>query len=157
MSAVKKKTEPTPQTAPPEPYLSLSERIRLYVLEKSGGLAEIARVTGIPKTTLNPWLLGQKGITTSVLDRVCQAYQIVPFIIDGGPSEHVSSISSAVKDYDSLSRQAMQSRLSLLESRLQESGKALEAMASKCVEIEKNFSQVLKDFSNRVQGVDSRE
>lgn len=70
---------------------TLSERVRRYVLEKSGSLTEIARITSLPKTTLNPWLLGQKGITTTVLDKICEAYAIYPVRLFGENSDNVPS------------------------------------------------------------------
>ncbi len=55
----------------------LSEHVRNFVLEKSGTLAEISRVTGVPKTTLGGWLNGKKDLTTGVFDKVCEAYGII--------------------------------------------------------------------------------
>lgn len=71
----------------------LSERVRAYILEESGSLAEIARKTGIPKTTLNPWLLGKKSVTTNVLDRICEVYLISPIrLFDKSPSDDIPSL-----------------------------------------------------------------
>ena len=70
---------------------SLSERVRLYVLERSGNATEIFKVTGVAKTTLGAWLKGEKALTTPVFDRICQAYGIVPTRPDIGlgDSDHV--------------------------------------------------------------------
>jgi len=70
---------------------SLSERVRLYVLEQSGNATEIFKVTGVAKTTLGPWIRGEKALTTPVFDRICQAYGIVPTRPDIGlgDSDHV--------------------------------------------------------------------
>lgn len=70
---------------------SLSERVRLYVLEQSGNATEVFKVTGVAKTTLGAWLKGEKALTTPVFDRICQAYGIVPTRPDIGlgDSDHV--------------------------------------------------------------------
>jgi hypothetical protein len=70
---------------------SLSERVRLYVLERSGNATEIFKVTGVAKTTIGPWIRGEKALTTPVFDRICQAYGIVPTRPDIGlgDSDHV--------------------------------------------------------------------
>ena len=70
---------------------SLSERVRLYVLEQSGGVVGAHKATGVPKTTLGPWLKGEKGITSPVVDRICEAYRIIATRSDVGlgDSEHV--------------------------------------------------------------------
>lgn len=70
---------------------SLSERVRLYVLEQSGNATEIFKVSGVAKTTLGAWLKGEKALTTPVFDRICQAYGIVPTRPDIGlgDSDHV--------------------------------------------------------------------
>lgn len=66
-----------------EPGLNLTERVRRYILEKSKTLAEIHKVTGVPKTTLGAWLKGEKSITTTVFDKICQAYEISPIRLSG--------------------------------------------------------------------------
>lgn len=63
---------------------SLSERVRRYVLATSKTLAEVHRVTGIGKSTLNPWLKGERTITTGIFDRICEAYKISPVRLYGG-------------------------------------------------------------------------
>ena len=70
----------------------LTERVRLYVIEKSGSLAEVSRVTGIPKTTLGGWLSGKKDLTTGVFDKVCEAYGILPVRLFGKPSDNVVTV-----------------------------------------------------------------
>lgn len=69
----------------------LSERVRKYVVEVSGGLAEVHRRTGLPKMTLSGWLRGEKHITTGNFDRICEAYGIEVFRWLGEPSENVPS------------------------------------------------------------------
>lgn len=69
-----------------EPGLNLTERVRRYILEKSKTLAEIHKVTGVPKTTLGAWLKGEKSITTTVFDKICQAYEISPVRLNGQDS-----------------------------------------------------------------------
>jgi transcriptional regulator with XRE-family HTH domain len=67
----------------------LSERVRRYVLETGGGLADVARATGLPKSTLNPWLKGERHITTSTFDRICEVYGVEPIRMSGDPSDDV--------------------------------------------------------------------
>lgn len=68
----------------------LSERVRRYVLETGGGLAKVTKDTGLPKTTLGPWLKGdKKHISTSTFDRICEVYGIEPIRMSGEPSDDV--------------------------------------------------------------------
>ena len=59
---------------------SLSERVRQHALETSGGLAGVHRATSVPKTTLAAWLKGEKAVTSTVLDKICRGYGILPAI-----------------------------------------------------------------------------
>lgn len=83
---------------------SLSERVRLYVLERSGNATEIFKVTGVAKTTLGAWLKGEKALTTPVFDRICQAYGIVPTRLDIGlgDSNHVPYVRNVLTKNASL-------------------------------------------------------
>lgn len=83
---------------------SLSERVRLYVLERSGNATEIFKVTGVAKTTLGAWLKGEKALTTPVFDRICQAYGIVPTRPDIGlgDSDHVPYVRNVLTKNASL-------------------------------------------------------
>ena len=85
---------------------SLSERVRLYVLERSGNATEIFKVTGVAKTTLGAWLKGEKALTTPVFDRICQAYGIVPTRPDIGlgDSDHVPHVQNVDSKQTSGSR-----------------------------------------------------
>jgi transcriptional regulator with XRE-family HTH domain len=73
-----------------EPGLNLTERVKRYVLEKSKTLAEIHKVTGVPRTTLGGWLKGEKSLTTTVFDRICQAYEISPVRLYDMPESGMS-------------------------------------------------------------------
>lgn len=68
---------------------TISERVKRYILEKSGTLSEISRVTSVPKTTLTGWLNGHKELTTGVFDKICEAYGIHPFRFFGEDSDFV--------------------------------------------------------------------
>lgn len=68
---------------------TLSERVRRYVLETGGGLADVARATGLQKSTLNPWLKGERQINTSTFDKICKVYGIEPLRMSGDPSDDV--------------------------------------------------------------------
>lgn len=87
----------------------LSERVRKYVLETSGGLAEVHRRTGLPKMTLSGWLRGEKHITTGNFDAICKAYGIEPVrLLDADPSDHVPAASqlSELSDSDRIRLEA---------------------------------------------------
>ena len=83
---------------------SLSERVRLYVLEQSGGVVGAHKATGVPKTTLGPWLKGEKGLTSPVFDRICEAYRINATRSDVGlgDSEHVPYVRNIITKNASL-------------------------------------------------------
>lgn len=131
-------------------YVPLSERVRRYVLEKSGGLAEIARKTGLPKTTLNPWLLGQKGITTGVLDKICEAYEIVPFRIDGTNSEHVPTVQSAIDSFSSIMGIKSGMRLVSINARAEQVSQLIEANRERVEVIEQELHQIMEKFTKNV-------
>ena len=87
----------------------LSERVRKYVVEVSGGLAGVHRRTGLPKMTLSGWLRGEKHITTGNFDLICKAYGIEPVrLLDTDPSEHVPAASqlSELKESDRIRLEA---------------------------------------------------
>jgi transcriptional regulator with XRE-family HTH domain len=99
-----------------EPGLNLTERVKRYVVEKSKTLAEIHKVTGVPRTTLGGWLKGEKSITTTVFDKICQAYEISPVrLYDVEDSEHVRNLMGLIPDINTAEK-AMIERLDAMET-----------------------------------------
>ena len=126
-----------------EPGLNLTERVKRYVLEKSKTLAEIHKVTGIPRTTLGGWLKGEKSITTTVFDRICQAYEISPVrLLDVEDSEHVRNLMGLIPDINTAEK-AMIERLDAMETALMIQ-----------VQARKNLAREMRDLADAISSTD---
>jgi transcriptional regulator with XRE-family HTH domain len=122
-----------------EPGLNLTERVKRYVLEKSKTLAEIHKVTGIPRTTLGGWLKGEKSITTTVFDKICQAYEISPVrLLDVEDSEHVRNLMGLIPDINTAEK-AMIERLDAMETALMIQ-----------VQARKNLAREMRDLADAI-------
>jgi hypothetical protein len=122
MSSTIDETEPVEKqeehaTEAVKDVVPLTERVRHYVMETSGSLAEVSRVTGIPKTTLGGWLSGKKDLTTGVFDKVCEAYGIFPVRVAGKPSAMVVTAATLVRTHNPYQYfSAVEKHLLVLES-----------------------------------------
>lgn len=101
----------------------LSERVRKYVVKTSGGLAEVHRRTGIPKTTLGGWIKGEKDITTSNFDRICEAYGIEPVRMTGEPSEDVPTAAQLGGELSDSDRIRLETELAQAKERLEQASR----------------------------------
>ena len=109
---------------------TVSKRVQRYVLEKSKTLAEIHKKTGVPRTTLRAWLKGEKSITTTVFDKICQAYKISPVrLLDAEDSEHVRNLKGVLPDINTAEK-AMIERIDAMETRLMISDQVRKNLAS---------------------------
>ncbi len=148
-------------------YPSFTERVRRYVLEVSGSLAEVSRMTGIPKTTLGGWLSGKKDLTTGVFDKVCEAYCIYPITHMDTKSLIIPSIDSVSKAYESLAETAAMRRLSeehksevdklnglvqWYQSKLRERAASIHQL----LESSRDLQQIVRDQTDKVRDLKSK-
>lgn len=83
----------------------LSERVKAYVQavhDRGESLGDLAEHTGVSKASLSQWLRGERALSTDSLDKLCDYFEICPFLMDAslGANRPVMSLRDASKPFD---------------------------------------------------------